>query len=109
MEVGGGRPDPLLKKTGERVAFAPPWTLQHGEALEGVTERVLVRAGFDLAPVPDSHLCCGSAGTCSLLQPELSQQLKVNKLAALASGAPAEIVTANIGCQTHLASGTDVP
>ena len=60
-------------------------------------------------PVPDSHLCCGSAGTYSLLQPDLSERLKANKLAALASGSPAEIVTGNIGCQTHLQTGTALP
>jgi glycolate oxidase iron-sulfur subunit len=103
------RLEPLLKKNGARVAFHPPCTLQHGQALPGVTERVLTRSGFELTPVPDSHLCCGSAGTYSLLQPDLSEQLKRNKLAALASGRPAEIVTANIGCQTHLASGTGLP
>ena len=66
-------------------------------------------AGFELTPVPDSHLCCGSAGTYSILQPELSAQLKRNKLAALASGEPEEILTANIGCLAHLQSGTERP
>ena len=101
--------DLLLKRTGARVAFHPPCTLQHGQVLSGVTERVLSRFGFELTPVPDAHLCCGSAGTYSLLQPDLSERLKRNKLAALASGGPAEIVTANIGCQTHLAAGTGLP
>jgi glycolate oxidase iron-sulfur subunit len=109
IDAEADRLEPLLKKTGGRVAFHPPCTLQHGQALPGVTERVLSRLGFDLTPVPDAHLCCGSAGTYSLLQPDLSERLKRNKLAALASGSPAEIVTANIGCQTHLASGTGVP
>ena len=92
-----------------RVAFHPPCTLQHGQKIKGVTERVLVAAGFDLAPVPDAHLCCGSAGTYSILQPKLSQQLKRNKLAALASGMPEMIVSSNIACQSHLAGGTDIP
>jgi len=70
---------------------------------------VLARAGFELTPVPDSHLCCGSAGTYSILQPKLSGQLKRNKLSALASGAPEEILTANIGCLAHLQGGTEVP
>jgi len=91
------------------VAFHPPCTLQHGQKIKGVTERVLVAAGFDLAPVPDAHLCCGSAGTYSMLQPKLSQQLKRNKLAALASGMPEMIVSSNIACQSHLAGGTDIP
>ena len=59
--------------------------------------------------MPDSHLCCGSAGTYSILQPELSQQLLKNKIAALTSGKPAAIVTANIGCQSHLQTATELP
>jgi len=103
------RLEPLLAKKGGRIAFHPPCTLQHGQDIKGVTERVLARAGFELTPVPDSHLCCGSAGTYSILQPELSGQLKRNKLSALASGAPEEILTANIGCLAHLQSGTERP
>ena len=100
---------PLLVRKGGRVAFHPPCTLQHGQALRGVTEKVLARAGFELTPVPDAHLCCGSAGTYSILEPDLSERLKANKLAALASGEPGQIVTANIGCQAHLQSGTGLP
>src|SRR5712664_4062669 len=99
----------LPVKKGGRIAFHAPCTLQHGQNIKGVTERVLARAGFELTPVPDSHLCCGSAGTYSILQPELSVQLKRNKLSALASGAPDEILTANIGCLAHLQSGTERP
>ncbi len=99
----------LAKKERVRLAFHPPCTLQHGQDIKGVTERVLARAGFELTPVPDSHLCCGSAGTYSIQQPELSGQLKRNKLSALASGAPEEILTANIGCLAHLQSGTELP
>jgi glycolate oxidase iron-sulfur subunit len=104
-----GRLEPLLRKSGARVAFHPPCTLQHGQNTKGVTERLLARAGFELAPVPDAHLCCGSSGTYSILQPELSGQLKRNKLAALASGGPERILTANIGCLAHLQSGTELP
>ncbi len=103
------RLEPLLAKKGGRIAFHPPCTLQHGQDIKGVTERVLARAGFELTPVPDSHLCCGSAGTYSILQPELSGQLKRNKLSALAAGSPEEILTANIGCLAHLQSGTERP
>jgi glycolate oxidase iron-sulfur subunit len=103
------RPEALPGKKGGRIAFHPPCTLQHGQNIKGVTERVLARAGFELTPVPDSHLCCGSAGTYSILQPELSGQLKRNKLSALASGEPEEILTANIGCLAHLQSGTERP
>jgi glycolate oxidase iron-sulfur subunit len=104
-----GRLGPLLGKEGGRVAFHPPCSLQHGQALRGVTERILARAGFGLTPVPDAHLCCGSAGTYSIVQPELSERLKRDKLAALASGGPELIVTANIGCQAHLQTGTQLP
>ena len=92
-----------------RVAFHPPCTLQHGQKVKGVVEAVLVAAGFQLTVVPDAHLCCGSAGTYSILQPELSAQLKQNKLAALAQGEPEMIVSSNLACQSHLASGTGLP
>ena len=65
--------------------------------------------GFNLTRVPDAHLCCGSAGTYSILQPKISQQLLKNKIAALQSGKPAAIITANIGCQTHLQTATGLP
>jgi glycolate oxidase iron-sulfur subunit len=99
----------LFAKKGGRVAFHPPCTLQHGQALRGVTEKVLARAGFDLTPVPDAHLCCGSAGTYSLLESALSTQLRTNKLAALGAGDPDAILTANIGCQAHLAAASERP
>ena len=92
-----------------RIAFHPPCSLQHGQRIKGVAERVLAACGYELAPVPDVHLCCGSAGTYSILQPELAGQLRDNKLHALASGDPQQILTANIGCQTHLAAGAAVP
>ena len=103
------RLEPLVDKRGERVAFQSPCTLQHGQRLQGVVEGLLASAGFELTPVIDSHLCCGSAGTYSLLQPELSEELKRNKLDALHAGAPQRILTANIGCQSHLASSARVP
>ena len=109
VDAGIDRLKPLLAaKPARRVAFHPPCTLQHGQKIRGVTERVLAAAGFELTPVPDSHLCCGSAGTYSILQPELAGQLKSNKLAALASGMPEMIVSSNIGCQSHLAAGAQV-
>ncbi len=94
---------------GTTVAFHSPCTLQHGQKIKGSVERMLADLGCVLAPVADAHLCCGSAGTYSILQPELSQQLKANKLDALQAGAPAVIASANVGCITHLQSGTDVP
>ncbi|MFZ9530294.1 MAG: heterodisulfide reductase-related iron-sulfur binding cluster, partial [Burkholderiales bacterium] len=77
--------------------------------LKGRVEALLAELGFTLAPVSDAHLCCGSAGTYSILQPEISAQLKANKVRALTAHAPAQILTANIGCQTHLQSATNVP
>jgi glycolate oxidase iron-sulfur subunit len=102
---------PRLARPGPspRVAFHPPCTLQHGLRIRGEVERLLADAGFALVPVADAHLCCGSAGTYSILQPELSNALKANKLRALEAGAPQVIATANIGCMTHLQSGTGVP
>lgn len=97
------------RHAGPRVAFHSPCTLQHGLQIRGVIERLLERAGCTLTAVADGHLCCGSAGSYSLLQPAISQQLKVSKLAALEAGAPEVLATANIGCLLHLASGTDRP
>src|SRR5690606_23361489 len=84
-------------------------TLQHAQKLCGAVEDILGRFGFDLAPVPNAHLCCGSAGTYSITEPELSNTLRRNKIEALESGAPELIATANIGCQTHLAGAANVP
>ena len=92
-----------------RVAFHSPCTLQHGLRVRGVIESILTRAGYTLVPVVDSHLCCGSAGTYSLLQSDLSQRLLENKVRSLTAGNPREILTANIGCQAHLQSGTALP
>ena len=88
----------------QRLAFHCPCTLQHAQKLGGAVESILTRLGFSLTSVADSHLCCGSAGTYSLTQPELSRQLRDNKLNALENGDPDIIVTANIGCQSHLNS-----
>ena len=94
---------------GRRIAFHAPCSLQHGQQIKGLAESILTRLGFVLTPVPDAHLCCGSAGTYSLTQPVLSRQLQVNKVAALESGAPELIATANIGCQLHLEAGSRLP
>jgi glycolate oxidase iron-sulfur subunit len=72
-------------------------------------EVLLEKAGYELTRVVDAHLCCGSAGTYSVLQPELAEELKQQKLGALLDGAPDVVATANIGCQTHLAYGCKVP
>lgn len=92
-----------------RAAFHSPCTLQHGMKIVGRIETLLKRAGYTLTHVPDAHLCCGSAGTYSILQAQLSQQLLANKVAALASDKPDVIATANIGCQLHIATRAQVP
>jgi glycolate oxidase iron-sulfur subunit len=92
-----------------RIAYHAPCTLQHGQKISGVAERLLKAAGCELTFVPDGHLCCGSAGTYSLLQSELSQRLLANKVGALESGGPQTIATANIGCLAHIQTGTQLP
>ncbi len=100
----------LLKaQSGQRIAFHSPCTLQHGLQLNGVVENILQQAGFELTQVVDAHLCCGSAGTYSILQPELSRQLLDNKLDNLQGPQPELIATANIGCQMHLGTQAEVP
>lgn len=99
----------LSGKIGKRVAYHPPCTLQHGQQIRGKVEGVLRAAGVDVQLCADSHLCCGSAGTYSVLQPEMAYQLRDNKLANLEATKPEMIVSANIGCLTHLQSGTKTP
>jgi glycolate oxidase iron-sulfur subunit len=94
---------------GVRVAYQSSCTLQHGQKLSGTVESILQRCGYTLTQVSDSHLCCGAAGTYTLLQPTLSQQLLSNKLNALTQGLPDVIASANIGCQLHLTSATKIP
>ena len=92
------------------VAFHPPCTLQHGQQLRGGVETHLRALGFEVrVAMNEAHLCCGSAGTYSVLQPELSQQLRERKLGHLNALEPAVITSANIGCISHLQSGTDTP
>ncbi|MCZ6710494.1 MAG: glycolate oxidase subunit GlcF [Gammaproteobacteria bacterium] len=91
-----------------RVAWHSPCTLQHGLQITGVVENLLQGAGYELVPVADAHLCCGSAGTYSLLEPRLSAELRERKLAALCAQEPDVIATANVGCQMHLSGATRV-
>ena len=91
------------------VAFQSPCTLQHGQQLGGAVETLLRSLGFKLSAVANPHLCCGSAGTYSLLQPELSLRLLQDKVNALESAGPDVIATANIGCLTHIQSMTSIP
>ena len=111
LAVELARPDVSLPLpgAGRKIAFHSPCSLQHGQKLPGLAEGLLTRLGYELTPVADSHLCCGSAGSYSLLQPTLARQLRDNKLASLAAGGPECIATANVGCQLHLESGTRLP
>jgi len=97
-----------LNGDGRKVAYHPPCTLQHGQKLAGVVEEILGRLNYDLTPIADKHFCCGSAGTYSILQKALSQQLLKNKVEALESGRPDIIVSANIGCLLHIQTGTQI-
>ena len=102
------------KVPAQPMAYHPPCTLQHAQKLKGVVEANLGKLGFQLRTArTESHLCCGSAGTYSILQSDISQQLRTRKLDALdeafEGGAPAAILSANIGCITHLQAGTAVP
>ncbi|HMA07723.1 MAG TPA: glycolate oxidase subunit GlcF, partial [Ramlibacter sp.] len=101
---GKVRPAPGL------LAFHPPCTLQHGMKLRGGVERHLAELGFKVQVAPaESHLCCGSAGTYSVLQPEIATQLRDRKLGHLGELQPAAIISANMGCIAHLQSGTATP
>lgn len=100
----------LRKPKLRELVFHPPCTLQHGQQLRGGVETHLATLGFEVRlAASESHLCCGSAGTYSVLQPELSHQLRDRKLSALTASEPQVIVSANIGCIQHLQGGTATP
>ena len=92
-----------------RVAVHTPCTMQHGLGLNNRVEGLLAKIGYQICRIEDAHLCCGSAGTYSMLQPAISSQLQQNKLQALSVDQPDVIATANIGCQLHLAQGNGIP
>jgi glycolate oxidase iron-sulfur subunit len=104
------KPQDLPRGTNRgRVAFHAPCTLQHAQKITGSVEALLQRVGYELVPVRDAHLCCGSAGTYSLLQPAIARELRTRKLATLEADAPDVIATANIGCLTHLQAASRAP
>jgi glycolate oxidase iron-sulfur subunit len=104
------QPDVPAGAAPRRLAFHPPCTLQHGQQLRGGVESGLRALGFEVnLAVGEAHLCCGSAGTYSVLQPELSHQLRDRKLSQLLPTQPDCIVSANVGCIQHLQSGTGTP
>ncbi|MEZ5549414.1 MAG: glycolate oxidase subunit GlcF [Pseudomonadales bacterium] len=103
LGVGWGKRDDL-----HRIALHLPCTLQHGMGLSDPPRQLLEAAGYELVPVQDAHLCCGSAGTYSMLQPELAGTLRARKLECLQAQGPEIIATANVGCQMHLATEAGV-
>jgi glycolate oxidase iron-sulfur subunit len=94
---------------GARVVFHAPCSLQHGQRVRGAVEAMLSALGAEVLPFAEGHLCCGSAGTYSLLQPALSRQLRDRKLDALMAARPEVILSANIGCIAHLGAAAAVP
>ncbi|MGY8872294.1 MAG: glycolate oxidase subunit GlcF [Pseudomonadales bacterium] len=103
---------PLEKLTlnaASNIAFQCPCSLQHAQSLSGTVETVLTRLGFPIKPVSDGHICCGSAGTYSIFQPELATQLGMQKVKSLEKVNPDIIASANIGCITHLSSKSKIP
>ncbi|GAB4465058.1 MAG: glycolate oxidase subunit GlcF [Burkholderiaceae bacterium] len=107
--LAGGLERKLGAAPAQRVVFHPPCTLQHAQKIRGAVEDLLRALGAEVLPFAESHFCCGSAGTYSVLQPELSYRLRDRKLANLQAPKPEVILSANIGCIAHLASGTDTP
>src|SRR5687767_15018002 len=104
------RPEDLPEgRSRGRVAFQSPCSLQHGQRIHGKVEALLARVGYELVPVQDAHLCCGSAGTYSLLHPAIARELRARKIAALTEHAPQKIATANIGCLAHLQAASTTP
>ncbi len=94
---------------GVRVAYHAACSLQHGQKIREAPKALLRRAGFEVVEPADSHLCCGSAGTYNLLQPEISAELKRRKVATLEARVPDVIAAGNIGCMVQIGGGTDVP
>jgi glycolate oxidase iron-sulfur subunit len=99
----------LVGRSADRLVFHPPCTLQNAARKSGVVEGLLASLGVEVLPFAESQMCCGSAGTYSILQPDLSVALRERKLAALLRPAPERILSANIGCIAHLAAECTVP
>ncbi len=95
--------------TGRRVAYHSACSLQHGQQIRNEPKQLLKDAGFIVLDPPEGHLCCGSAGTYNLLQPEIATRLRDRKVANLESLSPEVIAAGNIGCITQIASGTALP
>jgi glycolate oxidase iron-sulfur subunit len=103
-----GLQSPVIE-TGQRVAYHGACSLQHGQQIRQQPKQLLAAAGFNVLDIPDGHLCCGSAGTYNLLQPDIATQLRDRKVTAIERIAPEIIAAGNIGCITQIASGTGIP
>jgi len=101
--------DPPARPTGQRVAYHAACSLQHGQRILGQPKALLAQAGFTVLEVPEAHLCCGSAGTYNMLQPELAEQLRQRKQRNIESVAPELVVAGNIGCIVQIGRGTELP
>ncbi len=104
-----GDADICARATGIRVAYHSACSMQHGQKLKTQPQALLRKAGFDVVEVPEGHLCCGSAGTYNILQPEISDKLLSRKVVNIARTAPQIIATGNIGCMTQIGRAIDVP
>jgi glycolate oxidase iron-sulfur subunit len=107
--VGGLGLEPTVRQDNIVVAYHSACSLQHGQKITGLPKELLSKNGFVVKDVPESHLCCGSAGTYNILQPELAGRLRDRKVANIASVKPDMIAAGNIGCMVQIASGTSVP
>jgi glycolate oxidase iron-sulfur subunit len=100
---------PVQRSSGLIVAYHPACSLQHGQRVTTLPKTLLQRAGFEVRDIPEAHICCGSAGTYNLLQPEIAKRLRDRKIRNIEAAAPDLIATGNIGCITQIASATIIP
>ncbi|MEY2699858.1 MAG: glycolate oxidase subunit GlcF, partial [Pseudomonadota bacterium] len=96
-------------KAQTHLAFHPPCTLQHGLQIRGVMESLLSQWGYAWTAIPDAHLCCGAAGSYTILQPAMARQLRDKKLGSIARTDAARLLSANIGCLHHLQTASQIP
>mgnify|MGYP004718050459 CR=1 FL=1 len=100
---------PPVVDTDLTVAYHSACSMQHGQAIRTEPKTLLKKAGFTVKDVPEAHLCCGSAGTYNILQPEIAERLRARKVANIERMRPDIIATGNIGCVTQIGKGTDIP
>src|SRR5690606_3812001 len=101
--------DPATVATGLKVAYHSACSMQHGQQIKDQPKTLLRSVGFAVKDVPEGHICCGSAGTYNIMQPEIAGQLRARKVANIERVKPDIIATGNIGCMTQIAQGTSIP